>query len=222
MSSTTIKNYYAVLGVSRDAQADEIKSAFQAAAKVHHPDKAQDNPFADAHFKELQEAYEVLSHPAKRARYDEECWLRGLFQRKDRIIISPEWILAEAKKLLQHMTEVDTYRMNQAALCEYITMLLSNEHLSIMRRAPQLRGQILQALLLSLKGLHSRYTANVASRLMLLANGERALSEDVEQWKIEKEREALWDRYRPFVVILFALLICGIIWALQRHQNSPL
>lgn len=62
------KDYYEVLGVSKDASADELKKAFRKAAVKHHPDKEGGD---EAKFKEINEAYEVLKDSAKRQRYDQ-------------------------------------------------------------------------------------------------------------------------------------------------------
>ena len=64
------KDYYDVLGVARDASADEIKRAYRALARKHHPDVSHDKSDAEHRFKEINEAYEVLSDPNKRAQYD--------------------------------------------------------------------------------------------------------------------------------------------------------
>lgn len=64
------RDYYAVLGVKRDATDKEIKSAFRKLAKQYHPDTNQNDPNAEARFKELNEAYEVLSDKQKRETYD--------------------------------------------------------------------------------------------------------------------------------------------------------
>lgn len=64
------KDYYEVLGVSREASGDEIKRAYRALARRHHPDVADDKSKAEHRFKEINEAYEVLSDPKKRAQYD--------------------------------------------------------------------------------------------------------------------------------------------------------
>jgi molecular chaperone DnaJ len=68
--STSIRDYYEVLGVGRDAAVDEIKSAYRKAALRHHPDKNPGDQAAEERFKEAAEAYAVLSDPDKRARYD--------------------------------------------------------------------------------------------------------------------------------------------------------
>lgn len=63
------RDYYEVLGVSKDASADEIKSAFRRLAKKYHPDVCKEEGGAEK-FKEAQEAYAVLSNPTERAKYD--------------------------------------------------------------------------------------------------------------------------------------------------------
>ena len=65
------RDYYEVLGVSKDASADEIKSAYRKKAKASHPDLNKDDPNAEEKFKEIQEAYSVLSDESKRRMYDQ-------------------------------------------------------------------------------------------------------------------------------------------------------
>lgn len=64
------KNYYDVLGVKKDASADEIKSAYRSMAKKYHPDLNKNNPEAAEKFKEVNEAYECLSDPTRKSNYD--------------------------------------------------------------------------------------------------------------------------------------------------------
>jgi molecular chaperone DnaJ len=65
------RDYYEVLGVSRDTNQDEIKKAYKKMAKKYHPDLNPDSKTAEEKFKEINEAYEVLSDPEKKARYDQ-------------------------------------------------------------------------------------------------------------------------------------------------------
>ena len=65
------QDYYETLGVDRSAPADEIKTAFRKLARLYHPDVAKNKVTGEAKFKEINEAYEVLSDPEKRRLYDE-------------------------------------------------------------------------------------------------------------------------------------------------------
>ena len=65
------KNYYDILGVDKNASADEIKSAYRKLAKKYHPDLNKDNPEAAEKFKEVNEAYECLGDQQKRSNYDQ-------------------------------------------------------------------------------------------------------------------------------------------------------
>ncbi|MAT33641.1 MAG: molecular chaperone DnaJ [Ponticaulis sp.] len=64
------RSYYDVLGVSKDADAAQLKSAYRKAARTYHPDANPGDPTAESKFKEVGEAYSVLSDPEKRAAYD--------------------------------------------------------------------------------------------------------------------------------------------------------
>lgn len=73
------KDFYKVLGVRKDASAADIKKAYRSLARAHHPDSNPNNKQAEERFKEVSEAYSVLSSPEKRKDYDEQRTLFGQF-----------------------------------------------------------------------------------------------------------------------------------------------
>lgn len=82
------KDYYESLGVERDASSEVIKKAFRKLARKFHPDHAGDTPGAEDKFKEINEAYEVLSDPEKRQRYDQ---LGANYQEGSEFTPPPGW-----------------------------------------------------------------------------------------------------------------------------------
>jgi curved DNA-binding protein len=81
------KDYYKIMGLAKDATPDEIKRAYRRLARKYHPDVSKE-PNAEAKFKELGEAYEVLKDPQKRAAYDQigQNWQEG-----QRFTPPPDW-----------------------------------------------------------------------------------------------------------------------------------
>ncbi|HEX2101194.1 MAG TPA: DnaJ domain-containing protein, partial [Candidatus Synoicihabitans sp.] len=72
------KDYYKIMGVARDVSQDELKRVYRRLARKYHPDVSKEAN-AEARFKEVQEAYEVLKDPEKRAAYDQlgSNWRQG-------------------------------------------------------------------------------------------------------------------------------------------------
>lgn len=68
---TVAKDYYEILGIDRNATEDDIKKAFRKLALKYHPDRNQGNKEAEEKFKEINEAYQVLSDPQKKSQYDQ-------------------------------------------------------------------------------------------------------------------------------------------------------
>jgi len=71
MPAADYKDYYAVLGVGKTASTEEIKKAFRKLAVKYHPDRNPNDKSAEERFKEISEAYEVLSDSEKRQKYDQ-------------------------------------------------------------------------------------------------------------------------------------------------------
>ena len=71
MATATKQDYYETLGVKRGAAAEEVRKAYRRLARKHHPDVNPGDKSAEEKFKQIQEAYDVLSDPKKRKMYDQ-------------------------------------------------------------------------------------------------------------------------------------------------------
>jgi molecular chaperone DnaJ len=206
-----LKDHYKTLGISPAADAQEVKKAFRALAVKYHPDKNPDNAFAEAHFKEVQEAYATLSHTGKRRAYDEDLWLSGQGSRiKNNEAVTPQWLLKESLRLSKHMATVDTHRMNHQSLRDYILLILSDSHMGVLQtyKEPEVNRQIVMAILTAVKWLEIEYLPAITDRLTTLAGDEPALQLTIQTALAERTRQAGWDKALPIVAIVITLLLC--------------
>lgn len=214
-----LKDYYQILGIAPVAGTEEIKKAYRALAFKYHPDQNPDSPFAEAQFKEIQEAYSIVSNKAKRQKYDEERWLSGMSNRaRDKQEISPQWILHECRKMSKHMMHIDTYRMSHRSLSEYIFLLLSDAHMAVLQQQEtnEINEDIIKEVLISTKNLQYQYIPDIADRLKILAKGNNDVIEFINLSIKERRKANSWDKYMPLFVIIITLLLCAVMYVYAR------
>ena len=79
----TVKDYYQVLGLTPEAPTEEIRTAYRKLAKANHPDKHKGDPIYVEKFKDIQEAYDVLSDSYKRKEYDDQLARQNSYNKKE-------------------------------------------------------------------------------------------------------------------------------------------
>src|SRR5256885_475941 len=128
-----VKNYYKILELPHNASPMDIKKAYRQLAMKYHPDKNSGNQLAEAHFREIQEAYQVLSNPERRSAYNQQRWYRQSTRKHSTPEpITPYTILKRCRQLNHHITRIDTFRINKLALYEYIMHLLSETSVKLL------------------------------------------------------------------------------------------
>lgn len=206
-----IKDFYKVLEIAPKATEGEIKKAYRKLAFKYHPDTNPTDQYAQEYFRQIQEAYNILSNPTLRIKYDEERWLAGMSNRaSEKDAVTPEWVLQEAIKLRSHMYTVDTYRMSHSALNDYIFLLLSNDHMAILKKGEDqsVKEGIISEILKATKGLKYLYMKNVALRLQELAQSNEEQLAMIHNNIRQRERAAKWQKAMPFIVLLIVSALC--------------
>ncbi len=211
-TASSLPDYYQVLGVSPSADADAIRKAYRAQARKYHPDAAPENPYAAAQFRALRDAYNVLSEPQNRRRYDEERWLRGMTSKQSKAIDSAG-LLADSGKLLRHLQRIGQSAVAPHALQSLLLYLLQDKHLAILSAEADaglndaFSGNIFE----SAGYLPPRLGETIYDRLALLKPVSAALGEKLARTLAEKRRRQKTDRMMPWIIVLITALLCVLM-----------
>ncbi len=210
-----MKDYYKILGVYPTATAQEIKKAYRALAFKYHPDKNPENSLSEAQFKEIQEAYSVVSDVDKRAKYDDERWLMGMGRKTQyREAVTPQWLKNIAIELNSSLATMDTYRMSQGALQAYILLIISDAHLGVLHQYNDVEtnNQIIAEIIKATRRLEIKYLDEITTRLIILANGNEEVAEAIDSHVTERMRFDRQQRLLPYVVILITIALCLLMY----------
>lgn len=206
-----MKDYYKILGVPSSASIAEIKKAYRALAFKYHPDKNPDNSLSEAHFKEIQEAYSVISDSNKRAAYDDERWLSGMGKKtKYTEAITPAWLVNVCVQLNASLATMDTHRMSQRALQSYILLILEDAHIAILQQYNDASAThaVINEILIASKKLDVTYLDPIEERLQLLAGKDDEMLQAIDLKMEERIRKARWEKILPYFIIIITLALC--------------
>ncbi len=218
-----LKDYYKILGVSTSAASLDIKKAYRALAVKYHPDKNPGNALAEAHFKEVQEAYSVLSNTRKRELYDEERWLSGMGRSaKHTEAVTPAWILGVCIELNKSLAAMDTHRISHNALRAYILLILTDSHIGVLQQHgdTDATSRIINELLTASEKLPVRYLSEIEQRLVLLAGSNADAKAAIDEHIEERIRQAKKERALPYFVFLLTLLLCVFMYIYARLDKK--
>lgn len=214
-----IKDYYKTLQVPPTATEVSIKKSFRRLALLYHPDKNQGNAVAEAFFKEIQEAYEVLTDLKQREEYNYKRWYnRSIGKDFSDKAITPAAILDECKKLHNYLSSVNRFQVDYLSLNLHILGLLSNESIAILTHAKdlQVNRNIVSLLLDCSNLLPLPYAAVIAEKLTLVAAGDEMTHKKIIEFLKRQRRQNRWKNARGPVMVALTLLLCWIIFRLSK------
>lgn len=210
-----LKDHYKTLGVKPSAIAADIKKAYRELAIRYHPDKNPGNTFCEAQFKEVAEAYSVLSDKQRREKYDDERWLSGMGTKTSyEYAVTPSWLRNVCIELNTSLASMDTHRMSQRALQAYIMLILADQHIGVLQREgdKETNSFIVSQLLKATLKLQPQYLYDVVRGLHAIAGTDAELNDTITTYVATRHREARNEQLFPFIILAVTLALCVFMY----------
>jgi len=210
-----VKDYYKILGLPSTASGQEIKQSFRRLAQRYHPDKNDNSQMAAAHFREIQEAYKVLSDPKQREAYHYQRWyVRSTGQPFASTPLTPDGILQECRLLQQYVASMNLFHLRYDAVSLHIRDLLTPNAIGILQEYNDtaVNRQIIQSILTSAQPLPKKYFAPIATLLLPLAGDDAAARTTIEQALLAKKQSHVWDKYKWILMLVITALIVYLMY----------
>lgn len=214
-----LKDYYKTLEVGPGATEQEIKKSFRRLVLRFHPDKNGGDAVAEARFREIREAYEILSDPQQREEYNYKRWYnRSLGKHFQAVPLTPQGILLECRRLQDYVRATGSTRVNYDGLSYHIRkQLLNGENIRLLRQFNNepVTLDIILIIVDCCVSLPWRYIGPIADLLRQAANGATAPDRAIDAFVAGHQEGRLWNKYRIVLVIIVTALLCGLIYLLR-------
>ncbi|MBI5856644.1 MAG: J domain-containing protein [Sphingobacteriales bacterium] len=213
-----LKDYYAILQVEPSATSSEIKKAYRKLALQFHPDKNNADPYANARFTEIKEAYEILINPKKKEYYLQQRWYQqSIGNRKTQQLITPVNVLKQVLELDRHVANLDIHRMDKQGLCDYLLEIISDSSIEKLKtfNEPEIINQVILIILKICGILKPRQVEKVATQLKKLS-GDDMTTLYIETTKTRYQKQQNLNKLQPYFIALATIIICLLIWLLSR------
>jgi molecular chaperone DnaJ len=208
------KDHYQTLGLDPGATAEQIKKSWRKLALDLHPDKTGNDPVLAIRFREIKQAYEVLSDPLQKIQFLQERWLRKAHGQTttSKVIDLAGWIkecLALEKKV---MTQ-DPERIDLVQLQSQIEHLVTRDNIASLQAFahPEALTTGARLLLQAASILPIAQLQVTADLLATIEPLDQQWQSAIKKLLNQKKKEASWDRYRLIAVILITLLLTLLI-----------
>jgi len=228
-----MKDYYKILEVSQFATADAIKKSYRRLAKKYHPDKNPNNNIAENNFKEVAEAYEILSSAEKKENYDYQYTQKPQTKTNNptqqennnepnnqKESITPSTFLAIFQDTKNKIKGLTNERINKRNLYDYINDLLTENNINFLLRWDDIKinQQIIDEVLVCCKPLfyekhpvHSFiYVENISTKLVKLAGSDNITIQKIYNYTKNRKYWGFVNTYKR-ILLFAAVLLLGFM-----------
>jgi curved DNA-binding protein CbpA len=211
-----VKDYYKILELEPSATLADIKKAYRRLALQYHPDKNAGKEYAQAHFIEIKEAYEVLTSPSKKQVYLQQRWYEQSAGKKEfnSQPVTPPYILKKALDLDKYVSSLDNFRMDKQGLYEFIVNLLSTDTIDRLKKfnETEVNKEIIRSIIHTAGYLPPAQAKNITSRLYDLGRNDRVSIGRINLFLLQMEKKARWEKYKIAMIIFVTIIISLLIY----------
>lgn len=235
-----MKDFYKILEVSRKAKSDEIKKSYRRLAFKYHPDTNNGSKHLEAKFKQLAEAYEILSDPKERKEHDND--LKKPFrkspnnsQERNRSAnkeqpLTPDLFLHTMKEISKYLSNFDKSRIDKVNLYDMLNQLLSDENINFLLSCDDKKTNrlIIDEVLICCKPLGIEkhptlgfiYVEQIAEKLARLAGNDKKTAQRIFKFAKQRKYHVFIAEYRSFISILFLLIVILLFIIIAKLINN--
>lgn len=212
------KDYYQILGIHPSSSAIEIKKKYRRLALKYHPDKNPGDPIAETVFKEIAEAYEILSSPAKRKEYDYKRSYTNNSKYSGEPVATTELLLRDCIKLKNIIASSDPFRINKDAIFFSLSQVLSENNLYMLEREKDksVNEEIIQTVLYCSAFLNFTQQQETCKKMKTIAGEDKNLEILIQSFLTEQKKLHVWNNYKPVLAIICAIILCLIIYFFSK------
>ncbi len=206
------KDYYQVLNISSTASLEEIKKAYRKLALQYHPDTANDETFDEEKFREIQEAYTILSNTKKRQEYHYKRFNKAYKAQ----VITPQIIVQQTGELAKLVAVLDPHRLDFDKLYYHVMQALNGSTVRVLQQLNNaaLTAAVVQNILATTRFLQYRDAVQVHTLLLGLAANNETLIQQVNQQTKQQRLHFYWERYKLLLALLVAVLLCVVFYGM--------
>jgi molecular chaperone DnaJ len=209
------KDYYKILEINPTATPADIKKSYRRLALQYHPDKNFGNQLFEAKFKDIIEAYKVLSDARQREEYNRT---RNQYsqpeKKKAEQHSTPQTILNQTIDFRKKISVLDPDRMNKTALFQQIEHILSRHNITILQRNNDLKlnKRIIEEIIYCARFLPFPHVQRICFQLTAIAGTDNQMYRKIYNFSREVRMHTVWNKYKILVAVLLAIILCFTIY----------
>jgi hypothetical protein len=214
------KDYYKILELAPGASVGDIKKSFRRLALLYHPDRNFGSSLHEAKFKEIKEAYEVLSDTARRQEYNSRRREQAQSQKKPAYQPpTAQAILAQVVEFRKKITALDPHRLNKRALYHHIQQLLAIQNILILKHANDLKINrcFIDEILQCSTFLLFPQVEKICTHLLQLAGTDNESYRKIYHFSKQSRIQTYWTKYKFLIAVIVALILCLLIYLISTN-----